>query len=100
MASGFDPKRRSADSFAAPDEELFNIALGHGEFDSTTFTGNHIRYWALGGRHHAEQAGKTGHDRGLSRHASRPVSQGIGGPWIQTLSRRFGGKVTRADGRM
>lgn len=58
MACGYDSKRTIADSFAAPDAELFNIALGHGEFDTTTFSGNSIRYWALGGCHKANKQEK------------------------------------------
>jgi exonuclease SbcD len=30
MASGYDPKRRTAENFNAPDNDVFNIALGHG----------------------------------------------------------------------
>ena len=51
MASGYDSKRKSAECFAAMDNEYFNIALGHGEFESSSLTGNNIRYWAFGGRH-------------------------------------------------
>lgn len=51
MACGHDHKRRSGADFVVPDNETFNIALTHGDFESSTLTGQHIRYWALGGRH-------------------------------------------------
>lgn len=59
MASGFDSKRRTAENYGAPDNEVFNIALGHGEFDPNSLTGNNIRYWALGGRHKSSKLEKT-----------------------------------------
>ena len=58
FSSGYDPKRRSADAFAALDRDIFSVALGHGEFDSTTVGGNNIQYWALGGRHKASKLEK------------------------------------------
>ncbi len=60
MASGYDPKRRTADIFDAPDDGILNIALSHGEFESSTLTGNGIRYWALGGRHKSSKLEKPG----------------------------------------
>ncbi|MEL7495960.1 MAG: DNA repair exonuclease [Planctomycetota bacterium] len=51
MAAGFDSKRRSGNDFVAPNNDIFNIALTHGELESSTLNGTHIRYWALGGRH-------------------------------------------------
>jgi exonuclease SbcD len=58
MAGGFDPKRKSAEDFAAPNNEVFNIAVAHGEFSSGSLSGNNIRYWALGGRHKASKLEK------------------------------------------
>ncbi|MFT5303149.1 MAG: exonuclease SbcD [Mariniblastus sp.] len=60
MASGFDPQRRSGADFSAPDSEVFNIALTHGEFESTSLNAQNIRYWALGGRHKSTKLEKTG----------------------------------------
>lgn len=51
MASGYDSKRRSGGDFVAPNNDVFNIALTHGEYESSTLTGTHVRYWAMGGRH-------------------------------------------------
>ncbi len=60
MASGFDPKRRHGADFEAPDKEMFNIALTHGEFDTTSLDAHNIRYWALGGRHKSTKLEKNG----------------------------------------
>ncbi|MFK7766430.1 MAG: exonuclease SbcCD subunit D [Mariniblastus sp.] len=60
MASGFDPQRRNGSDFAAPDGQIFNIALTHGEFESTSLNANHINYWALGGRHKSTKLEKSG----------------------------------------
>ena len=51
MASGYDSKRRSGTDFVAPNNEVFNLVLTHGEYESSTLTGAHVRYWAMGGRH-------------------------------------------------
>ena len=58
FSSGFDPKRRSADAFAAMDKDIFSVALGYGEFDSASVGGNNIQYWALGGRHKSSKLEK------------------------------------------
>jgi predicted phosphodiesterase len=60
MAAGYDPKRRSGSDFVAPDDELFNIALTHGEYESSTLTGQHVQYWAMGGRHKPAKLDKSG----------------------------------------
>lgn len=51
MAAGFDSKRRSGADFVAPNNDAFNVALTHGELESSSLNGKHVRYWALGGRH-------------------------------------------------
>jgi len=60
MASGYDPKRRDGSEFAAPDNQTFNIALTHGEFESGALNASNIRYWALGGRHKSSKLEKRG----------------------------------------
>jgi DNA repair exonuclease SbcCD nuclease subunit len=60
MAAGYDPKRRSGSEFVAPDDNQFNIALTHGEYESSTLTGQHVRYWAMGGRHKLGKLEKSG----------------------------------------
>lgn len=58
LASGYDAKRRTGEGFSVDDNEIFNIALGHGEFEPISMSGCHIRYWALGGRHKPSQLDK------------------------------------------
>lgn len=58
MAAGFDPKRRSGSEFVSPEHDVFNIALTHGEYESSSLTGQHVRYWAMGGRHKAAKLEK------------------------------------------
>lgn len=60
MASGYDPQRRGGADFSAPDSQVFNIALTHGEFESTALNAQNIRYWALGGRHKSSKLERTG----------------------------------------
>ena len=60
MASGYDPKRRDGSEFSAPTSDTFNIAMTHGEFESAGLNAQHIRYWALGGRHKSSKLEKTG----------------------------------------
>lgn len=60
MASGYDPGRKTGADFAAPDCDVFNIALTHGEFETTSLNALDIHYWALGGRHKASKLDKTG----------------------------------------
>ena len=60
MAAGYDPQRNNGSEFAAPNSEVFNIALCHGEFESTSLNAQNIRYWALGGRHKSTKLEKTG----------------------------------------
>ena len=60
MASGYDADRRTGADFTAPDNDIFNIALTHGEFESTSLNAQNIRYWALGGRHKSTTLDKTG----------------------------------------
>jgi DNA repair exonuclease SbcCD nuclease subunit len=59
VGSGFDARRTSAENFTAPDNETFNIAIAHGEFDFDTMAGTRIRYWALGGRHKLHKIEKS-----------------------------------------
>lgn len=60
MASGYDADRRTGAEFSAPDSQVFNIALTHGDFESTSLNATNIRYWALGGRHKQSKLEKTG----------------------------------------
>lgn len=60
FASGYDEKGRSASDLAASNSDTFNIAMSYGEFDGGSFTGKHIAYWALGGRHKSTKLEKTG----------------------------------------
>jgi len=59
LAAGYDSKRRSGSDFIAPNNDIMNIALSHGEFETSTINGNHIRYWALGGRHKSAKLEKA-----------------------------------------
>lgn len=59
MAASYDPKRRSGSEFLPPEDNLFNIALTHGDYESTTLTGKHVQYWAMGGRHKPTKLEKT-----------------------------------------
>ena len=60
MASGFDPQRKTGTDFSAPTGDIFTIALTHGDFESPALNAQHIRYWALGGRHKPSTLEKTG----------------------------------------
>ena len=60
FASGFDDKGRDAGDLAASSSDTFNIAMSYGEFDGGSFSGKHIAYWALGGRHKSTKLEKTG----------------------------------------
>lgn len=59
IGSGYDPKRSSAENFAAGDHDRFNIGLAHGEFEPLSMEGTRIRYWALGGRHKLHKIEKS-----------------------------------------
>jgi DNA repair exonuclease SbcCD nuclease subunit len=60
MASGYDAKRRNGDAFAAPVGEGLNIALTHGEFESSSLSADNISYWAMGGKHKATRLDRSG----------------------------------------
>ena len=60
FASGYDDKGRDANDLAASNSDTFNIAMSYGEFDGGSFSGKHIAYWALGGRHKSTKLEKTG----------------------------------------
>ena len=60
FASGYDEKGRDANDLAASNSDTFNIAMSYGEFDGGSFSGKHIAYWALGGRHKSTKLEKTG----------------------------------------
>ena len=60
FASGYDEKRRDAGELGASHSDTFNIAMTYGEFDGATFSGQHIAYWALGGRHKSTKLEKSG----------------------------------------
>ena len=59
-ASGFDERKRNPGDFGADVNDPFAIALTYGEFESTPILENHVRYWALGGRHKANKLDKAG----------------------------------------
>lgn len=70
FGSGPDAKRESSlADFAAVDAEVFSIALTHGDFNSSRIKANHIRYWALGGRH---KMGKVEHPECLIVYPGTP----------------------------
>ena len=60
FASGYDEKRKDASELAAASSDTFNIAMAYGEFESASFSGKHIHYWALGGRHKPTKLEKSG----------------------------------------
>jgi exonuclease SbcD len=60
MACGHDPQRKTGADFEAPDNDVLNIALTHGELESSTLDSQNIRYWAMGGRHKSVKLEKTG----------------------------------------
>ena len=57
---GYDEKRKSAADFITGSDDVFPIALAHGEFDANSLPIDEIRYWALGGRHKAAKFDKPG----------------------------------------
>ena len=59
MAASYDPKRRSGSEFLPPEDNMFNIALTHGEYEPSTLTGKHVDYWAMGGRHKSSKLEKS-----------------------------------------
>jgi DNA repair protein SbcD/Mre11 len=59
IGSGYDPRRTSAEHFAAADNDTFNIAVAHGELEADTMIDTRIRYWALGGRHKVHRIEKS-----------------------------------------
>ena len=59
MASGYDSKRKSGADLAAPDNDVLNIALTHGELESSSLDSQNIQYWAMGGRHKSVKLEKT-----------------------------------------
>ena len=69
MAAGFDSDRRTTESFTPVVAERFTIALTHGDFDSSTLTGQHVNYWALGGRH---KSTKLDHDGSIVGYPGTP----------------------------
>ncbi|MEM9411125.1 MAG: DNA repair exonuclease [Planctomycetota bacterium] len=56
----FDANRNSASEFMTDSEDVFSIAVAHGEFDTNTMPFDEIRYWALGGRHKSSKLEKPG----------------------------------------
>ena len=60
LASGFDAKRRNGDAFAAPVGEGINIALTHGDCESSNLNADNIHYWAMGGRHKSNRLDRSG----------------------------------------
>ena len=57
---GYDEKRKSAADFITGSEDVFPIALAHGEFDTNSLPIDEVRYWALGGRHRSAKFDKPG----------------------------------------
>ncbi len=57
---GFDPQRRTDADFDPRQETPFPIALTHGELEFVSLDSQHIRYWALGGRHKSNKLDKSG----------------------------------------
>ncbi len=60
LAASYDPHRRSGSEFVPPEDDVFNIALAHGDYESSTLNGKHIQYWAMGGRHKSIKLEKNG----------------------------------------
>lgn len=60
FACGVDEKKRNAGDFAADINDPFAIAMTYGEIEPAGMTEQHIRYWALGGRHKANKLEKSG----------------------------------------
>jgi len=59
-AAGFSPKGRHSEKFSGPVGPGLNIALTHGEFESSNLKADNIQYWALGGRHKAKRLDRSG----------------------------------------
>ncbi len=57
---GYDEKRQTAADFITDSNDVFPIAIAHGEFDSATMPFDEIRYWAFGGRHKSTKLEKPG----------------------------------------
>lgn len=60
FGSGFDPKRKNGDAFESPYETGLNIALTHGEFESSVLKADNISYWAMGGKHKPNRLDRSG----------------------------------------
>ncbi len=58
--AGHESRKRNPADFRCESDAPFPVALLHGELDTTTMTGQNIRYWALGGRHRQTTIDKTG----------------------------------------
>lgn len=57
---GYDEKRQTSSDFVTDPNDVFPIAIAHGEFDMATMPFDQIRYWALGGRHKSTKLEKPG----------------------------------------
>ena len=57
---GYDSRRQTASDFVTDSNDVFSIAIAHGDFDSATMPYDEIRYWALGGRHRSTKIEKPG----------------------------------------
>lgn len=57
---GFDEKRQTSSDFVTDPDDVFPLAIAHGEFDTATMPFDDVRYWALGGRHKAAKIEKPG----------------------------------------
>ncbi len=51
LGASLDSQKRNPANFHAGEDEIFAIALLHGELDLTSVSLQHINYWALGGKH-------------------------------------------------
>jgi DNA repair exonuclease SbcCD nuclease subunit len=89
FASGYDDKGRDASDLAAENSDTFNIAMSHGEFDGGSFSGKHIAYWALGGRHKSTKLEKTGT---IAVYPGTPQGRNVKEPGVH------GFKFCRVDG--
>jgi DNA repair exonuclease SbcCD nuclease subunit len=73
--AGYDSRKRNPLDFRCDADSPFPIALLHGEIDTASLSAQHIRYWALGGRHKRSVIDKT---PSLAVYPGTPQSRGPG----------------------